>query len=65
MFDPHHRIVRWTARHKQAMVEAFQAGKITADELWTIHGISNVELAEWVRRNNSGGRKRLRVCATR
>lgn len=62
-FNPHRPIVRWTVARKQLLLEAYRRGEIGDRDLRLIHDLGPEELAEWQRRNGSGGesgRARLR-----
>lgn len=61
--DPYKPVIRWTYWRKQLLCEAYAAGKISAEDIHLIHGISLDELNEMQRRNGAGGvqgRNRLR-----
>lgn len=63
-FDPHRPVVRWTTWRKQMILEALDQGRLTVDDIGRVHNIGPDELAEWRRRNGSGGetgRRRLRT----
>ena len=59
-FDVSQPVLRWSANRKRQMVEAYKLGRITAEELERLHGITIAELEEWASRKTYLGDVALR-----
>jgi hypothetical protein len=53
--------VRWTSKRKEEIIVAIKGGLITAVEAQRQHGLSDEELAAWIRDYLAYGRGGLRV----
>jgi transposase-like protein len=53
--------MRWTTMRKAEIIEAIQSGSLTPTEAMCQHGLSEEELAAWMRDYLSHGRAGLRV----
>ncbi|MBV8121462.1 MAG: DUF1153 domain-containing protein [Alphaproteobacteria bacterium] len=53
--------MRWTPKRKEEITEAIQSGRLTAAEAIERHGLSEEELAAWMRDFLAHGRAGLRV----
>jgi transposase-like protein len=53
--------MRWTTMRKAAIIEAIQNGHLTPVEAKNQHGVSDEELAAWMRDYLANGRAGLRV----
>jgi transposase-like protein len=53
--------MRWTMKRKAEIIEAIQNGRMTAAEATERHGLSEEELAAWMRNYLAHGKDGLRV----
>ena len=53
--------MRWTPKRKAEIIEEIQNGRLTAEEAKERHGLSDEELAAWMRDYLAHGRAGLRV----
>jgi transposase-like protein len=58
-------VMRWTARRKAAVIIAIRNGEISLDEAKSQYGLSDEELAPWMRDYDTHGERRLRSLSVR